>query len=138
MKFQMFSIQEYNENRSVETESEGKGNRKGIPYMDINWIDVSKCKIISVIRTENKNRMGRWQVARWDCKLLKNIKVMLKVLCINNLKCVHNCKCNEQPSITHILFGCVSVFITNSRGQMWSTVENTMHQAMIASVDSMS
>ncbi len=61
---------------------------------------------------------------------------MLNVLCINNLKCGHNFKCNYQPSIIHIHFGCV--LITNTRGQMWSTVENTMPPAMIASVDSMS
>ncbi len=48
---------------------------------------------------------------------------MLNVVCINNLKCGHNCKCNDQPSITHILFD--GVLITNTRGQMWSTVENT-------------
>ncbi len=71
-----------------------------------------------------------------DCKLLKDIKLMLNVLCINNLKCCHKCKCNDPPSITHILFGCV--LITNTRGQMWSTVENIMPPAMITSVDSMS
>ncbi len=43
---------------------------------------------------------------------------------------------NDQPSIIHILFGCV--LITNTRGQMWSTVENTMPPVMIASVDLMS
>ncbi len=32
---------------------------------------------------------------------------MLNVLCINNLKCGHNCKCNEQPSITHTFWICV-------------------------------
>ncbi len=68
--------------------------------------------------------------------MLKDIKFILNVLCINNLKCDHNCKCNEQPSITHKGFGCV--LITNTRGQMWSAVENTMPPAMIASVDSMS
>ncbi len=76
-----------------------------------------------------------WRTARWDCKLLQDIKFMLNVLCIN-LKCGHSCKCSDQPSITHILFGCV--LITNTRGQMWSTVKNSMPPAMIASVDSMS
>ncbi len=61
---------------------------------------------------------------------------MLNVLCLNNLICGHNCKCNEQPSITHIPFGCV--LITNTRRQMSPTVENTMPAAMIAVVDSMS
>ncbi len=61
---------------------------------------------------------------------------MLNVLCIKNLKCGHNCKCNDQPSITHIPFGCV--LKTNTRGQMWSIVENAMTPAMITSVDSMS
>ncbi len=61
---------------------------------------------------------------------------MLNVLCLNNLICGHNCKCNEQPSIIHILFGCV--LITNKRGQMWPIVKNNMPPAMIASVDSMS
>ncbi len=46
------------------------------------------------------------------------------------------CKCNEQPSVTHIHFGCV--LITNTRGQMCSTVENSMPSAMIGSVDAMS
>ncbi len=35
-----------------------------------------------------------------------------------------------------MLFGCV--LITNTSGQMWSTVKNAMHLTMIASVDSMS
>ncbi len=61
---------------------------------------------------------------------------MLNVLCINNLKYGRNCKCNDQPSITHILLGCV--LITNTRGQVWSTVENTMPPAIIAIVNSMS
>ncbi len=78
-----------------------------------------------------------WQIARWDCKLLKDIKCMLNVLCINNLKCGHNCKCNKQPSITHIPFECI--LKVNTRGQMWSTVENNMPPAMITTgVDSMS
>ncbi len=61
---------------------------------------------------------------------------MLNVLCINNLKCGYNCNCNEQPNRIHILLGCV--LITNTRGQTWSTVENTMPPVMVAVVDSMS
>ncbi len=61
---------------------------------------------------------------------------MLNVLCINNLKYAHNCKCNEQPSITNILFECI--LIVNTSGQMWSTVENNMPPTMITGVDSMS
>ncbi len=80
--------------------------------------------------------MGLVANSQMEMKLLKDIKFMLNVLCIKNLKCGHNCKCNDQPSITHILFGCV--LITNTRGQMWSTVKNTMPPAMIASVDAMS
>ncbi len=59
---------------------------------------------------------------------------MLNVLCINNLKCGHNCECNEQPSLTHTHFGCVLI---NTRGQMWSTVDNVMPPIMTYSVDSM-
>ncbi len=43
-----------------------------------------------------------------DFKLLKDITFMLNVLCINNLKRGHNCKCNDQPSITHMLWMCVN------------------------------
>ncbi len=103
--------------------------------MDCNWFDVLKCKRVLVNRWEYKTGWGWWQVARCDCKLLKKFDFILNALCINNLKCGHNCKCNEQPSITYILFGCM--LITNTRGQMCSTVENTMPPAMIASADSM-
>ncbi len=61
---------------------------------------------------------------------------MLNVLCINNLKCGHNCKCNKQTSITNIRFECI--LIVNQRGQMWSTVENNIPPAMITGVDLMS
>ncbi len=51
---------------------------------------------------------GWWQISRSDCRLLKDLKFMLNVLCINNLKCGHNCKCNDQHSKTHTLFVCIN------------------------------
>ncbi len=52
----------------------------------------------------------------------------MNILCINKLKCGHNCKRDEQPSITHVRFGYVST--VNTRGYMWSTVENIIPLAM--------
>ncbi len=92
---------------------------------ELQLVDISKCKI--VIRSEHNNKMGL--VACSHMGLLKDIKIILNVLCINNLKCEHNCKCNEQPIITYILLGCV--LVTNIRVHMWSIVENTMPLAGI-------
>ncbi len=113
---------------------------KGIEKEYHEWIATSmtyrSVKEFKLLEVSIKTGWSWWQVARRDCTLLKDIKFMLNVLCINNLKCGHNCKCNEQPSITYILFECI--LIVNTRGQMWSTVENNMPPAMITGVDSMS
>ncbi len=53
--------------------------------MDSNWFDVSMCKRFKSLEVSIKTGWGWWQIARWDCKLLKDIKFMLNVLFITNL-----------------------------------------------------
>ena len=47
-----------------------------------------------------------WQVGRKKPRLLFKIKVMLKALVTNNVKCGFICKCHENGPLSHILFQC--------------------------------
>ncbi len=98
------------------------GMGKGTPTMDYNWVFLyRRAKEFKSLEVNIKRGWGWWEVARWPChcKLLKNIKFMLNILCINNLKYGHNWKRDEEPSKTHVLVGCVLIAIT--RGHIWST-----------------
>jgi hypothetical protein len=82
-----------------------------------------------------KHGWGWWQIARWDCSLLKKIKYMWTVLHTNNAKSGHNCTCEDLPTMAHVLFECE--LIHDTRGHLWTQVVNVMPHAMTASINSM-
>lgn len=77
-----------------------------------------------------------WQVGRKKPRLLYKIKVMLKALVTNNVKCGFICKCLENNgSLSHILFRCVNV--SEIRNSKWNDFINNMPYAMRMDVLSM-
>ena len=71
-----------------------------------------------------------WKITRKKPMLLYKVKVMLKALITNNIKCGFLCKCEDVNigSLQHIIFKCRN--IQNCRGLKWNNVIREMPYAM--------
>ena len=65
-----------------------------------------------------------WYVAKLNPSLLYKIKVMYKVLVINNERCGFQCNCSEASTILHILFDCE--IVKNTRQRLWKDMIMSM------------
>ena len=82
-----------------------------------------------------KNGFKWWKLCKWYPMVLYKVKVMLRLVLTNNVKCGYICSCNEEPNAVHILFECQKNM--EVREERWEIVKRKMPTGMRNSVQSM-
>ena len=77
-----------------------------------------------------------WQWVKMYPQYLFKIKVMLRLIIINNVKAGFECNCGIEPNVYHILFHCVKN--DYNRDLLWNNVLLSMPSALRVQVIAMS